>query len=404
MAKPSLIDRFVDYANDAIEADPAYLWWGAVSLISAVCGRGVFTMLRPGNDPRDRLYLTTFIIFVGEPGVAKSFPYSEVRSMAERLGVVISPESITSERLITWAANRPNGVFAAMPEELSSFLNAQAPIAFKTFLCKAYDGIRQYSRSTQRRGEEVVNDPCVTLLSTCPQGYLSECFKSADWQQGLPSRIFWVWGTVPDPHYRPGRDKAAEEDIIADLRDLKEIARRGYQVTWSPEAEGARTRWRLDQMHVPAVHQHVSGYWNRRWVHAAKLAAIIAVSNGSGEISLAHWDLAVSKLLDIEANFPLVLGETGLNPYFPTRQRIVRFVNLVGRPVTEAELLNRIASDVAPSHVEAFVEELIRSRAICLGTQDGTIRTFIANPTKSSAVTFLKQKPTTNTNKTAEAS
>lgn len=362
----SLIEKFTSYASDSIESDPRYLFWGALSLISATVGRGIYTSVRPGNDKRDRLHLNLFTLFIGEPGAGKSSAINEVSEFAEKAGIWIAPESMTGERLITICSKRPNGVLTVMLEELSSLINARSSTEFKGFLCNSYDCKKRYIRGTQERKEESVKDICMNLLAACPPAYLAECFRALDWGQGLPARCLFIWGDSQSECFLPGRDKQLEGELIEDLKELHSLSSRGLRILWSREAEDARNGWRKDQAKIPPAHQHIAGYWNRRWINAVKVAGILALSRGSGVIELGDWELAVGKLAEAEANFPLILGLSGLNNLFPTRERIIKFVKAIGRPVSEAELRNKIAMDVPPQYVESFIEDIIQSGVLCV--------------------------------------
>ena len=388
----SLIDRYVSYTMDSVESDPRYHWWGAVGLISAVCGRGIYTMIRPGADKRDRLHLNLFMLFVGEPGAGKSTIHSEIREFADKVGVLRPPDSITAERLITWASKKPAGIFSAMPRELSSLINSRATTDFKTFLCNVYDCVKDHGHGTQARHDEIVIDACATIISTCTPAYLAECFRPLDWGQGFASRFLFIWGDPQQETFLPGRDKGLEHGILSDLHELASLSIRGLRILWTPEADAARSAWRREQLHIPPSHQHIAGYWNRRWVSAAKVAAIVALSRGSGIIDIADWELAVHKVLESEMNFPFVLGQSGINTFFPTRERVIKYIVAAGRPIKESELRNKIAMDIPPQYVDAFLEDILQSGAIWLDNTTGTNRVFVA---KKAELLHMSQLPTT---------
>lgn len=381
----SLINQFAEYAAAPCYTSPEqYLWWAGLSLVSNVAGRDVWTFLRGGEDKQDRLYPNMYIVLLGIPGTGKSSPIDEVRRFLTKLSLDVSPDSFTVQALAKLPRNEEK-VYRILPRSFSTLLTENSSQILKTFLCEGYDCAPSYSRATEARGKENISDLCITMLSAATPSHLNLCFKHGDWQEGLPSRFIYVWGErLEKRREETPRNRELESKILDGLMLLQTLSETNQAVIWSQEAKEARYAWADEAALSQPVHMNVEGYWSRREVSLAKIATCIALSNLRWEILKEDWELAVQKLIETESLIKIALGATATNPYFQATQWLIKWLQTMNRPVTEAEIRHQMSWSFHPRDIESVLTNLFAQGILCeeQTSNPNQIRKFVYRPKK----------------------
>jgi len=369
--KQSLISMHTELGVAKSEAPIGFLKWSGISTLAAICGRQVYTrLLGPQGSVT---YPNLYVLLIGDAGLGKTV---SIRSATEQMAankIRFAPAAITSSKFVTWASQASlealdngtdPGVMAAL-SNLDSLFNRRSPQELKSFLVAAYDCDDNYIKETQQRGSESIHKMCMNLLAGGTPAHLASCFQPTDWGEGLASRFIIVAEREDRIEDLPPWPTALHAEYSTRLKDLRSDLRgKPQEIIWTPEAWKARENWRKSNRHTQAPHPHAGGYWSRRNLTSAKLAMLMAVSQGTTTISTTEWEQAIHELALTEAGLPLAFFFTSGNPYVATTARIVEWVRQAGRSVQEHEVRMRLQQFVTPQHLQPLLDSILASHQL----------------------------------------
>ena len=367
----SLISMHTELGAAKSEAPIGFLKWAGISTLAATCGRRVYTRLLGSQG--SILYPNLFILLIGDAGLGKSVSIRSATDQMANLKIRFSPTAITASKFVTWASQASMsaldtgsdpGIMAAL-SNLDSIFSRQTPQALKSFFVAAYDCDDTYIKDTQQHGSETVHKMCLNLLAGGTPAHLASCFQPTDWGEGLASRFIIVAEKEDRIGDLPDWPTALDVEYESRLKDLRfSLGKSPLEILWTPEAWKARENWRLSNRHTQAPHPHAAGYWSRRNLTTAKLAMLMAISQGATTISTTEWDMAIQELALTEAGLPLAFFFTSGNPYVATTARIVEWVRNQGRAVQEHEVRMRLQQFVTPQHLQPLLDSILASHQL----------------------------------------
>ncbi len=366
----SLIDRFVSVESHRCETTGIYLRWSALALISAICGRSVYSKIIGPRGPS--LFPNLFIILVGSPSQGKTQAIAALKRTLIDLHVPFGADTITPQRFISWyskvsISKIEDGLDPSVTvalENMDSLLNGRNDPRLKSFLCASYDCSQAFTQETIKRGNETARKLCLTFIAGGTPAHVGAAFEQREWAEGLAARFLFV-NADEDYCEGPEPDQLIIDDFLRDLRNLQSsISGKSVQIPWSQDAFDARKALAKTIRKMPPIHPHAVGYWSKKPLSAAKIAMLFSISDGSFSVTLDHWNEAISWLDLLETGMADALSMTGGNPYSQIQAAILRWCRSTNRPVAEWEIRSRLVNLVTPSHLDAVVEAMISSRQL----------------------------------------
>lgn len=374
------IDEFYNTLKNAGRWPEHFIFWSGVALVSAMCGRLVSTNILSGAKS-DNLFPNLFVLLVGKPGVGKTTAIVEARNIARVLGINTGPDDVSGEALIGWI-KKPNeeeeaalkakgreaplapGVIACFLDEFEHLFHGGNAGTIKRYLTMMYDCRSDgFDRYTYKHGKQQVGETCMTMIGGCTPAHLATSFEPLEWQEGLPSRILYVWGDRP-----PYREEFTRGDmeglIVAAQRIMAFIAGVGT-IQWTKEATGARVAWEKESYAGLAPHSLLEGYATRKIVNLAKLATVFAVARRSGSIEIGDWDRSVRALSGIEPDMQKALSLAGGNTLKDLEDWLQQWLK-DKKSVHEHEVRRVAGRRLDPHMIGAFIEEMIAQKRLLL--------------------------------------
>lgn len=366
----SFIDLYFSYTGDT-EPPPLFHRWVAYSAIGALLGRKFFF-----PHGHFQIFPNMYVMIMGNPGTRKSTSIKIMKKLLRAIGYeAIAANRTSKEKFLqdlhdgisesTLAEISPGSV------ELDAYLDgggknsgrentgpSEAYIMadeFNVFIGRGnldfvdvlgdlwdYDGI--YHGRVKNSKSVLIHDPTISLLGgNTPSGF-AKAFPPEVLEQGFLSRILLIHGKptgkkIPFPRVP---DEGESDVIKAHLADIWRNITGPAEV--EPDAREALSEIYLSQ--APLADSRFEYYSTRRFTHLLKLILIIAASNKSTRISLAHVIEANTVLTFTEELMPLALGEFGKSKTSDVANKLMDALYTTTKPLTINELWKVVASDL----------------------------------------------------------
>lgn len=374
-----LIEDFVD-ATKHIVSPERFRRWTAISLISAVMGRKVWTSIRADR----KLYPNTYVLLVAPPGIGKNEPMEVLRDLLIRhQSISFAPDEITPEKMIqdlgeVFGPNYDPGMtghektYMAMIPELGTFMPTPN-VQFIQALARIWDCPTIYTRKTKHAGIDTLEYPFMCILAGAQPAWFAEGFPPNAYEMGLPARLFLIYSDehVESPYFTGARRTSM--DTLQ--RKLIMIGRMRGEVRFTPEAQRRWNRWAdttvLPDGWKPRVDDPMlKGYGVRRNMHAGKLALIVAAARHPTrlEIDTSDLDRAMEIMFEAETLMPNAVSGAGGNMYRLKEESVIGFITGrfadTGKTVPEWQVRQRLGR-IVPMHILGpILDGLVATRAI----------------------------------------
>lgn len=300
---PHWIKAYCEEYTATSEAPTEFHFWTAVSTVAAALRRRVW---------KDELIFkwtpNFYIIFVGPAGVVtKSTSLGIGYKLLEKVpGIFFGPDSMTWHGLAKKfeEAVEYGVMFAGTPHELKVLMSPLTcsiselgtflkpdDRALVSFLTDVWDGKeRPFAHDTGYSGKIKIENPWLNIIGATTPEWLQDNFPASMLQQGLGSRIIFVYGdqkrhltAYPSraQKNRPTNYDQLEKQLIEDLVDISkmigpyELSDEAYKwgEDWYAKHHGGRTK--------EMASSRYSGYFARKQTHLHKLAMVLAASQRS---------------------------------------------------------------------------------------------------------------------------
>lgn len=212
-------------------------------------------------------------------------------------------------------------------------------------------------------------EPCLNLLIAGTPDAVRRVFSEVSLEQGLPSRILFIWG---DP--APEVDRWTEPDnkhlsaLRADLvHDLEQISMLRHHYIWTPEARKFVDDWKARGYEPKLTDARFQAYNKRRIdAHYTKLCMVMAADSGDEPlIKREHCFLAKELLLEAEECMPECFGGVVGNPFYSRLKTAARFVDAChrrdGKPVADSKVRAAMQKEVDIRNMRDFMENFRHS-------------------------------------------
>lgn len=359
------IHTFLDWTLDRSEAPASLILWSGLFALSSVVKRRVcFPKKLLGSY---NIYPNLYVVFVGPPGVIrKSTTVGYTETLFNELpGVVHTASTAMSDsKLVETLSGSPDGSITILSSEFSNFVKTSKE-AMYDLLTDLFDGKVKYDYSTRMHGVEVVKNPCVNLLGATTPAWLSGQTPEHITGGGFSSRVVFIFENKVRRRQMYYDIDWSHYELLKDLlkQDLEHIA---TEVKGEFKHDSKATRnyiedWYQANADNVVADEGVSGYSNRKHIHAHKLMMLVSIAERDDlVVTKDHFTRALGILEAAEATMTKALQNVGRNPYAQYIEQMLDFLGEHnGKPVPRRKLLARFYRSLSSSEVDEVLTSLL---------------------------------------------
>lgn len=130
------------------------------------------------------------------------------------------------------------------------------------------------------------------------------------WGSGFMARVIMVYSAdeiIPDDMFaKVSANAALGEEISLGLRRIGELK---GEMVWDIDARDALRAFRINQKDGAPLHNRLTYYVVRRWLHLAKLCMVAALSEEQTFVRYDHYEQGLEWLLAAEAEMPEIFKD-----------------------------------------------------------------------------------------------
>jgi len=341
--------------------------------VGAASERRVWT-----DFPEGRLHPNLFVFLVGPPGVGKSVAMRPIAPILRKSqAVTLSPNDVTKQGLLDCLAGAAKGVMhrgrpmdyhflAVRISELSNFMS-QYDGALAGLLTELYDC--EDINEEKKRGHDkgmALNFPGLSMLVGTATQNLGNTIKEDLWGSGFMARVILVFSAqkiVPKNMFKPREvDETLSLTLLERFTALKDFV---GPMHWEPAAQEMLQEFRQNADLEAPLHNRLTHYATRRWMHLTKLCMIAALNDERMNVRDEDVDLALSWLLNAESQMTevfkdMVSHEDG-NLHEEMRHQFFQLAMKTNEPVTQQQLYEWCRNKMGSHSVERFVQIAVAS-------------------------------------------
>lgn len=304
----SFMGRYLAYMQSQ-ETAHVYDWWCGLWCISSAIGR-TSRVARP----RAPVYLNLFIVLVGDSGVTrKTTSVSIARRVvgsvyASRPSIALLDAKVTPEKLdeILHELSAQFGtaeLCVAVPE-LAVFLGTERYIAhMPTLLTDLYDcPAERFGGGTITRGSVIQHNVWVNLLSASTPVWLLKTVNPNVVEGGFTSRCYFVVGATPKRHiaWPEDSDPLLFSELCEDTRIIAQEASQHPEIGLTDKGKQHFRKWYSSRPR--SIDPYKQSFEAREDAHVLRVAALLAVNDGSWTVDAPHVEHAALLLSEIKAD------------------------------------------------------------------------------------------------------
>lgn len=302
-----------------------------------------------------------YVIFVGPAGgPRKTTTVDYSLELLARLPQIKRAADLTSkEDLVDTLLKTEGCAMSIIAGELGEFFAKSGPEMFGT-LTNLYDAKRDLTVSTLSRSVQYGEKPCVNLIGATTNEWIASHVPESVIGGGFASRVIFIF--EEDVRRRELYYDYLDHDTLIKhaenlTDDLHHIAGLVGDYTINKEARSFMDDWYKSMM--KPNNRKLHGYWNRRHVHAHKVAMCLKAAY-SDDLTLTKKDFedALELLKEIEIKLPQVFEAIGKNKYVVDIKVIAAYIRNKQR-VSKAQIISEFYSYVEPGMVEVLINALI---------------------------------------------
>lgn len=310
------MDLFLEFSKD-LPSPEVFRKWTAIHAIGACAERRMWTQFG-----RLKLHPNLFIFLVGPPGTGKTVALNPMSAILRKAqAVTLAPNDITKQGLLDCLGAAARGAmlngrpfdyhFLALHiAELSNFMS-QYDHALAGILTDLFDCPE--ANDEKKRGHDkgkLIPFPGISMIVGTATQNLGSTIAQEMWGSGFMARVIMVYSA---DDIRPAdRFKAVEEnceiedELVAGLRRIGDMV---GPIEWDLMARASLNEFALSQEDGAPLHNRLTHYVRRRWLHLAKLCMIAALSDERQNVTLDDFTLGYSWLTEAEAQMTEVFKD-----------------------------------------------------------------------------------------------
>lgn len=295
-------------ASSTLETSRAYDFWCALWILGTCLGRTVHV-----PRPHAPIYMNWYIMLVAESGVTrKSTAVRMARDIVSHvLGVdkMIEGKS-TPEYLFQNLIREPHMAIAV--SELVTFLGRESYIIdLPALLTDLYDCPREKRGGSITRGEQVIRDAFVTFLSASTPSWLRTSVNPTVVEGGFTSRCLFIHDEKPKAKVPwPDGQVTRVIELAEDLDMIVKGAQAVQQIEMLPSGMSRFTSWYKNR-DTSSIVPFIASFNSREDGHVLRMAACLAINDGTLAIERKHIDTAVKLIAHAKAGAIALFNETG---------------------------------------------------------------------------------------------
>lgn len=425
----SFLQNYAHYC-ESDEAPPIFHLWSALSVLSNVSSRRVWTQ-------RGRFfhYTNMYLLLVGPPGDGKSSAMSVAKKMVQELEFVVTTGTPATTQAIMQLMSLKDGdkkpmqktftydgrvkqytPLAVFATEFANFISPN-PLGWIDFLTAIWDE-EVFKNETKGKGVDIIPGPFISLLGCLTDSVTSGFIKQNIISGGFARRAIFITSPgrgKPNPwsEESPSQVKA-RQDCLEWCRSLMNVS---GQFSWAKKAHGFFDSWYRELRSKTPDDPITAGYINSKPDLLIKIAMLISLSQ-SHELVLQepYLQLALELLDKTEPSLNKIFGAIGRNELAPIRQAVVSFLSAQNGPITKKRLRGFLFKEIR-SEAEFFtlyqnlIDEKLMVQAeltldgqkvVVVATPEIMTRSINSTQTKTDSETLVVELPSAHPVQTPE--
>lgn len=295
-------------AMSDVETSAAYDFWSACWALGTVCGRDVFV-----PRPHAPVYMNWYIMLVAESGVTRKS--TSVRQARDLVSHVLGVDNMiegkcTPEYLFQHLITHPHTAISV--SELVTFLGRESyVIDLPALLTDLYDCPKEKRGGTITKGEQVIRDAFVTFLTASTPSWLRTSVNPTVVEGGFTSRCLFIHDEQPKKKIAwPSEAITRVTDLGALLEGTASSAQHVERIEMLPSGMKKFTAW-YKRRDVSSVVPFVASFNSREDAHVLRMAATLAINDGTLAIETRHVTAAIELIKHVKAGAVSVFNDTG---------------------------------------------------------------------------------------------
>jgi len=311
-----LVNLYLEYTKD-LPAPAVFRLWTAIHAVGAAAERRVWT-----GFGLNKLHPNLFIFLVGPPGTGKSQALNPMTELLRKSqAVAIAPNDMTKQALLDVLSESAKGaIINGRPfdyhflticiSELSNFMskydNDLAGLLTDLFDCPPSN---EEKKRTHTNGKYIPFPGISFIMGTATQN-LGNTIATEMWGSGFMARVIMVFSAedvIPKDMFAEVKaNDALGEQIHTTLRRIGELK---GPMHWEEDPRVRLHTFRHNQKDGAPLHNRLTFYVVRRWLHLAKLVMISALSDERLTVTALDFDRGMEWLLKAEAQMPEIFKD-----------------------------------------------------------------------------------------------
>lgn len=358
------------YTKDA-PTPPIFRLWSAIHAIGACGERRVWTQLGI-----NKLHPNLFLFLVGPPGTGKSQAINPMADILRRSQAVnLAPTDMTKQGLLDALAECAKGAvifddhgitqpfdyhfMAICISELSNFMSSYDP-ALAGLLTDLFDCPPMNEEKKRSGAGNSIPFPGISFIMGTATQNLGNTISDELWGSGFMARVVMIYSdleVIPlDMFAVNKRDEALEDQLTIALRRIGELT---GPMIWERAAQEELRDFRERQKVGAPLHNLLTFYVTRRWLHLGKLCMISALADERMVVRQEDVALAKSWLFAAEAVMPeifkdMISHEDG-QIYKSLNDALWGLYSRTKQPIHYAWIARWLAQKTANHSVERFI-------------------------------------------------
>ncbi len=363
------VDRFVA-ATDHLTSPELYRKWAAIAILAGAMERKVWVRTMGSNT-----YPNLYIILVGPPGVGKTEVTWRIRDFWKTLKkhhmahssvtkAALMDDLAEATRHITRIGEDPAVVTFNSLLVCSNELGVLLPAYDTEFMSALTDlwDCKSYSEKRRTRDKTIeIENVQLNLVAGCTPAYLTGTLPEGAWDQGLTSRIIFIY--CGEQQLRDLFEET-EDDIEAEKvlhSDLKLISEAYGAMQFTPEAAAYLTNWYKNGQAPQPDHPKLHHYLSRRTRHLIKLTMVASISQSTSLIiEKEHVLRALDWLIEAELYMPEIFKSMENTSHAKLIEETWHFVYKIymkegKRAVAATRVISYVSQRMPAHNVERFI-------------------------------------------------
>lgn len=291
--------------------------WTGIHAVGAAAERRVWT-----DFGTLRLYPNLFVFLVGPPGTGKTValnPMANILRLSK--AVTLAPNDITKQGLLDKLHEAERiGHYNGRPfdfhfmaihiSELSNFMS-QYDSALAGLLTDLFDcpDVNEENKRGHDKGM-AINFPGISMIVGTATQNLGHTISDEMWGSGFMARVIVVFSADDvRPWDRFAIAQEATELKTSIVESLSRVGQLCGPMTWTPAAQNFLNTFARNQEEDAPLHNRLTHYVKRRWMHFAKLCMIAALQEERMTITDADCDTALEWLVAAESQMTEVFKD-----------------------------------------------------------------------------------------------